>query len=64
MTALCARLPVRLRRGLPLPQAVPLVDLADWTLDWPADRVSLAGLLVTILGIYVLGVLGMEALRW
>lgn len=64
MTTLCARLPLRVRRFLPLPQAVPLVELPDWTIDWPADRASLAGLVATILGLYVLGVLFVEALQW
>ena len=56
MTALAARLPLKLRRFLPLPQAVPLVDLTTWQITWPRDRVSLAGLVGTILGLYVLGV--------
>jgi hypothetical protein len=64
MTALAARVPLRVRRLFPLPQAVPMVDLVEWQVNWPADRVSLAGVVVTILGLYVLGVLGLEVLRW
>jgi hypothetical protein len=45
------------------PQAVPLHRLNDTPATWPADRISLAGLVVTILGLYVLGMLGMEVLR-
>lgn len=63
MTATIARLPLRVRRLFPLPQAVPLIDLVSWQITWPRDRVSLAGLVATILGLYVLGVLGMEVIK-
>lgn len=45
------------RRRPRRPQAVPMVELADWSIDWPAERVSLAGLVLTILVLYLLGVL-------
>lgn len=62
MTGLASRLPRRARRRLRpwLPQAHPLVDVADWTVDWNRDRWSLAGVVLVIAWFWI----GMELLSW
>lgn len=62
MTGLAARLPLRARRWLRpwLPQAHPLVEFPDWSVDWPHDGWSLAGVVLVIAWFWI----GWELLPW
>lgn len=62
MTALAARLPLRARRWLRhwLPQAHPLLEFPDWSIDWNRDRWGVLSIAV----LFFLFMFGLELCPW